>query len=137
MPRYQHFVFTPPIQANAQDDGYLAASEVVGLNLSSAYWIILSACNTASPSGKAEETGLTGLAQAFFYAGAQSLLVSHWPVFDDIAPVLTVETLKRSNAGQTRAEALQYSMREIREDPTLDAAHPAVWAPFTLVGDGR
>ena len=130
-------VFTPPDEARPGDDGYLAASEVVGLNLSAAQWIILSACNTASPSGKPGATGLSGLAQAFFYAGAESLLVSHWPVFDDIAPVLTVETLKRSEEGQPRAEALQAAMREIRNDPDLDAAHPAVWAPFALVGEGR
>ena len=130
-------VFTPPDAAQEEDDGYLAASEVVGLNLTAADWVILSACNTASPSGRAGETGLSGLAQAFFYAGAQSLLVSHWPVFDDIAPRLTVDVLSRSQNGQPRAEALQAAMRTIRDDPALDAAHPAVWAPFILVGEGR
>lgn len=65
------------------------------------------------------------------------LLVSHWPVFDDIAPLLTVEALKRSEAGQPRPEAMQAAMREIRMNPELDAAHPVVWAPFTLVGEGR
>jgi CHAT domain-containing protein len=87
--------------------------------------------------GGGRGTGLSGLAQAFFYAGAQSLLVSHWPVFDNIAPLLTVEALKRSEAGQSRAESLQAAMRKIRMDPKLVAAHPAVWAPFTLVGEGR
>lgn len=130
-------VFTPPEVATPADDGYLAASEVVGINLTSAQWVILSACNTASPSGRSGETGLSGLAQAFLYAGAESLLVSHWPVFDDIAPVITVETLKASQAGMPRAEALQAAMKKIREDPSLDASHPAVWAPFSLVGEGR
>lgn len=129
-------VFTPPSEARPEDDGYLAASEVVEINLTAAELIILSACNTASPSGKAGESGLSGLAQAFFYAGAESLLVSHWPVFDDIAPALTVEMLKRTELGQQRAEALQAAIRTIREDPEFDAAHPAVWAPFTLVGEG-
>lgn len=130
-------VFTPPAQATAADDGYLAASEVVSLALTSARWVILSACNTASPSGRPGETGLSGLAQAFFYAGAESLLVSHWPVFDDIAPVITLEALTASAAGTPRAEALQAAQRKVREDPALDAAHPAVWAPFSLVGEGR
>ena len=130
-------VFTPPAEAGPEDDGYLAASEVVALDLDAARWVILSACNTASPSGKKGETGLSGLAQAFFYAGAESLLVSHWPVFDDIAPRLTTETLRRSEAGMPRAEALQAAMREIRTNREIDAAHPAVWAPFVLVGDGR
>lgn len=130
-------VFTPPAAASAADDGYLAASEVVTLALGSARWVVLSACNTASPSGRPGESGLSGLAQAFFYAGAQSLLVSHWPVFDDIAPVITLETLRTSAAGMPQAEALQAAQRKVREDPALDAAHPAVWAPFSLVGEGR
>ena len=110
---------------------------MVGLDLTRAQWVILSACNTTSPSGKPGETGLSGLAQAFFYAGAESLLVSHWPVFDDIAPLLTVETLKRAHAGQPRAKALQAAMRDIRNKPELDADHPAVWGPLTLVGEGQ
>lgn len=130
-------VFTPPMKANASDDGYLAASEVVGIDLSSVKWVILSACNTASPSGDSGLAGLSDLARAFFYAGTESLLVSHWPVFDDIAPVITVETVKASGRGVPRAEALQSALRKVRNDPKLDAAHPSVWAPFTLVGEGR
>lgn len=130
-------VFTPPREAGPLDDGYLAASEIVGIDLTAARWVILSACNTASPSGNAGETGLSGLAQAFFYAGAESLLVTHWPVFDDIAPMLTVQVLKLSQAGMSRAEALQTAMVELRKEPSHDAAHPAVWAPFALVGEGR
>lgn len=130
-------VFTPPDKAGPLDDGYLAASEIVGIDLTAAQWVILSACNTASNSANAGETGLSGLAQAFFYAGAESLLVTHWPVFDDIAPLLTVRALKLSQGGMSRAEALQAAMFEIRMQPDYDAAHPAVWAPFALVGEGR
>lgn len=107
------------------------------MDLTSVDWAILSACNTAAPSGRKGGSGLSGLAEAFLYAGAESLLVSHWPVFDDIAPVLTTEVLRRSEQGQPRAEALQAAMRYIRNSPELDAAHPAVWAPFALVGEGR
>ena len=64
------------------------------------------------------------------------MLVSQWPVFDDIAPRLTVSVLKRSQSGVPRAEALQAAIKEIRDDPELEAAHPAVWAPFVLVGEG-
>ncbi len=129
-------VFTPPENATAANDGYLSASEVVGLDLTAADWVIMSACNTASPSGQAGETGLSGLSRAFFYAGARSLLVSHWPVFDEVAAKLTVGVLTRAENGQPRAEALQAAMIEIRNDETLNASHPAVWAPFTLVGEG-
>lgn len=130
-------IFTPPARATLADDGYLSASEVVELDLSSAQWVILSACNTAAPATGSGKSGMSGLVKAFFYAGTESLLVSHWPVFDDIAPILTVETLKLSQTGMSRAEAFQAAMQKVRNDPQPDAAHPAVWAPFTIVGEGR
>jgi CHAT domain-containing protein/tetratricopeptide (TPR) repeat protein len=136
-------IFTPPKKASDADDGYLAASEISGLRLD-ADWVILSACNTAAGDGSNGAAGLSGLARAFFYAGARNLLVSHWPVRDAVAARLTVRTLllQKENVKLTRAEALQKAMREVREDTSYDAsddswAHPNAWAPFTLVGGGR
>ena len=71
-------VFSPPDTATAEDDGLLTASEVAGLKLD-ADWVVMSACNTASGAEPGAET-LSGLAKAFFYAGARALVVSHWPV---------------------------------------------------------
>lgn len=134
-------VMTPPASASAQDDGYLAASEVTTLQLD-AGWIILSACNTATGEGAGAQ-GLSSLARAFFYAGAQSLLASHWPVNDEVAAKITVRTiqLEQERPELTRAEAFQQAMLEIRNDTSHDGAplswaHPAFWAPFTLIGDG-
>jgi CHAT domain-containing protein len=62
------------------DDGLLQASEVAQLKLN-ADWVVLSACNTASSDGVGAEA-LSGLARAFLYAGARSLVVSHWDVND-------------------------------------------------------
>jgi CHAT domain-containing protein len=88
--------------------------------------------------------GLSGLARSFFYAGARSLLASHWPVRDDVAAVLTVEVLKQQQAhpNYSRAEALRAAMKAIRDDPRVDGkedtwAHPSAWAPFTFVGDWK
>ncbi|SKB76656.1 CHAT domain-containing protein [Sphingopyxis flava] len=135
-------VFTPPVTASSADDGFLTASEVAALDLG-ARWVILSACNTAAGDGSAGAPGLSGLARAFFFAGAESLLASHWPVRDDVAAVLTVRLfeLMRADPSLSRAEALQRAEREIRNDPRADAflqswAHPSAWAPFSLIGDG-
>lgn len=131
-------VLTPPATASEQDDGYLAASEVAALRLD-ADWVILSACNTAT--GDATD-GLSGLARAFFYAGARGLLASHWPVADAVAPRITVRTVELQQGGTGRAEAFQQALREIRMDASQDAvengslAHPFYWAPFVLIGDG-
>lgn len=127
-------VFTPPASPSADDDGYLTATEVSALRMD-ADWVLLSACNTAGG-------GLSGLARAFFYAGARSLLVSHWPVRDDVASRLTVDAIRRQRAdGSTNAaDALREAMRAIRDDRSQDGlpttfAHPNAWAPFSLVGD--
>jgi CHAT domain-containing protein len=134
-------VLTPPGRASREDDGLLTASEVVALRLN-ADWVILSACNTAAGDGSEGAPGLSGLARAFFFAGAKSLLASHWPVRDDVAEVLTVRIfeLQRENPGWSRAEALQAAIKQIRDDPRADEdvaswSHPSAWAPFTLIGD--
>ncbi len=54
----------------------LTASEIATLDLD-ADWVILSACNTAAADGTPGAEGLSGMAKAFFYAGARALLVSH------------------------------------------------------------
>lgn len=129
-------VFTPPGQSNELDDGYLTASEAAGLNLR-ADWIILSACNTAA-ADKPGASGLSGLARAFFLAGARSLLVSHWPVWDDVASRLTTTTVKNFQADPRagRADALRKAMLDIMNDKSSPRfAHPAAWAPFILAGE--
>lgn len=137
-------VLTPPsaksTSANFYDDGLLTASEISDLDLR-ADWIILSACNTASGDGSSGAAGLSGLARSFLFAGASNLLVSHWPVRDDVAGLLTVRTVEisRADPSLSRAEALARAIKEVRLDRKGDSlddtwAHPNVWAPFSLVG---
>ena len=87
-------VLTPPERATPEDDGLLTASEVAELRLD-ADWVILSACNTAAGAGAdyGGDEALSGLARSFFFAGARSLLVSHWPVRSDAAVELTTRAL--------------------------------------------
>lgn len=134
-------VFTPPETAIPGNDGLLTASEIAGLKLN-ADWVILSACNTAAGDGSEGAPGLSGLARSFFFAGAQNLLVSHWPVRDDVAAKITVRTVEigQKDPNLSRAEAFQLAVQEIRNDPSADSendtlAHPNAWAPFTLIGD--
>jgi len=131
-------VLTPPEHPmDASDDGLLTASEVAQLRLN-ADWVVLSACNTAGSDGAGAEA-LSGLARAFFYAGTRALLVSHWPVYSDAAVSLTTRAFAEleRNPKAGRAEALQRAMLELMGDPTQASnAHPAVWAPFVVVGEG-
>jgi CHAT domain-containing protein len=129
-------LLTPPSKATVEDDGLLTASEVAQLKLD-ADWVVLSACNTAASSGPLNAEPLSGLARAFFYAGTRAILVSHWYVDSQAAVSLVTKTFAELEAkpGIGRAEALRRSMLALAKSsgPT---AHPAVWAPFVVVGDG-
>ena len=132
-------VLTPPAVATRDDDGLLTASDAARLKLS-ADWVVLSACNTAAGDGTPGADGLSGLARAFFYAGARTLLVSHWPVRDDAAARLTTTAFAElaRDPAIGRAEAIRRSMQTLAADPTDPTlAHPAAWAPFVVVGENR
>lgn len=137
-------VLTPPLlrrddKASTDNDGLLTQSEISSMPIS-ARWVILSACNTAA-GGSPNAPALSGLARAFLYAGAQSLLVSYWPVQDESAAELTTLAVELNQQGQPAAEALRLSMRKLWQDKTRDRsrtqpsnANPTVWAPFMLIG---
>lgn len=130
-------VLTPPAQGSELDDGLLTAGEIAQLKLD-ADWVILSACNTAAGDGTPRAEGLSGMAQAFFYAGARSLLVSHWAVASDAARLLTTRMFEETEKGASRADALRRAMLALmhrKDNPYF--AHPAMWAPFVVVGEGR
>lgn len=129
-------VLTPPGSATELDDGYLSASEAAQLRLS-AEFVVLSACNTAASDGRPGGQGLSGLARAFFYAGARSVLVSHWEVSDAATTELVTGAFAALDAPGAdigdRARALQSGMKAVRANRAW--THPAYWAPFTLVGE--
>jgi CHAT domain-containing protein len=144
-------VLTIPDNPTELDDGLLQASEIAELKLN-ADWAVLSACNTASADAVGAEA-LSGLARAFLYAGAKSLIVSHWEVDDQVTANLMTRIflLMRNNPKLSHGEALQQAMLAIIEnagsgssearglvqpEPQEDTAfHPRLWAPFVVVGE--
>ena len=129
-------VLSIPEQPSEEDDGLLTASEVAMLKLN-ADFVVLSACNTAAGDKPGAEA-LSGLARAFFYAGAKSLVVSHWEV-DSEATVALMDGLfeaLKANPHLSHAEALRMSMlRMIANSSHPEWAQPASWAPFVVVGE--
>jgi len=93
-------ILTPPDTATVEDDGYLAASEIASLKLD-ADWAVLSACNTAASAATSAEA-LSGLARAFIYAQARSLLVSHWAVYSNATVKLITATASAMARDQGR-----------------------------------
>jgi hypothetical protein len=138
-------VLTPPADGGdaaklAEDDGLLTASEIAALKLD-ADWVILSACNTAAAAGAKSTEALSGLARAFFYAGARALLVSHWEVYSEAAVKLTTRAFAELRDATVaskpigRAEAMRLSMQALIKQGGF-SAHPSYWAPFVVVGEG-
>lgn len=135
---------SPKVTGN-HDDGLLTMGEILSLKLD-ADWVVLSACNTASGNGAGAEA-ISGLGQAFFYAGSRALLVSNWPVETTSAKTLTTNIFRRqaTNAAITRVEALRLAMinlidysgfKDSKGRTVFSYAHPIFWAPFSIVGDG-
>jgi CHAT domain-containing protein len=135
-------VLTPPAVPTEEDDGLLSMEDVLQLRLPQTEWVILSACNTAGDNGSGES--LTGLARAFFFAGARSLLVSQWSVDDRATMVLMEEIFQRYGRSPLLppSGALQAGMLALLDHAVKDPnrryfAHPYAWAPFMVVGDGQ
>jgi len=140
----------PKVGADPSDDGLLKASQAAALTLN-ADWVVLSACNTASGDGQGAE-GLSGLARAFFHAGATTLLVSHWRVDDAATARLIAETFRLYKGGRanlasnaqgaarptprmTKAQALRLAILEMIDEPDGRRTDPRFWAPFVVVGE--
>jgi CHAT domain-containing protein len=123
---------------NPKNDGLLTASEVANLTLD-ANLVILSACNTAASDGRASGRGLSGLADAFFFAGARSVAVTQWAVGSEEAKQLGSGLISRSigSGSEGVAEGLRQTMvNYIAGAPQDYLAHPRFWAPFIIAGDG-
>lgn len=129
-------VLTPPSKATSREnDGLLEASEIASLRIN-ADIVVLSACNTAGSGGRFGGDALSGLAEAFFYAGARSLVVSHWQVPSQATANLMSAMFKSLGPDLKTGSAL--SLREAQKSliKSEKTAHPFFWAAFVVVGDG-
>lgn len=125
-------------------DGRWTAREIAGERLSAGL-VVLSACNTGL--GKITGDGVVGLSRAFLVAGAPSLVVSLWRVSDVVAS-FQMEAFYRAlrSGGWSVAAALRDAQLATREalregrlrgdDGRALPDHPALWAPFVVIGEG-
>ena len=115
-----------PTNPRPDNDGLLTASEVSTLRLN-AELVILSACNTAGSDGRPGAEGLSGLANAFFYAGAQNLVVTHWAIPSNPAVDISVGMIQAHQSAQQTdwAKALQMSILKMMVADRLPTPTPA------------
>ena len=132
-------VTSDPLGARDASGALLTAGDVVGLDLD-ANLVILSACNSGGPGNTTSGDSLSGLARAFFFAGARSMLVTHWSINDQTSAFLVADTLSKLAGGENLAGALRAAQLGLidRAGKGLPAelAHPFFWAPFALIGEG-
>ncbi len=113
--------------------GDLEAHEIMGMDLSAARLVALSACESGlGKVGGGDE--FFGFKRSFLSAGARSLLVSLWSIEDDSAANL-MSAFYRELKNRPMIEALRQAQLELIKSATNK--EPFFWAPFILVGDWR
>ena len=124
------------------EDGLLSMKEVIEDLELSAELVVLSACNTAGDSAASSNgEGFAGLTRSFMYAGAKSLVVSHWSVDSVATQALVTGIFREIKAGRAPNESLGLAQKALfgtnyqSDGRSFSRAHPFFWAPFVVVGD--
>jgi hypothetical protein len=118
-----------------EDDGILTAEEVAGLDLDGTWLVTLSACDTGVGEARSGE-GVFGLRRAFMIAGAQNLLMTLWPVSDEVTPKIMADFYKEALSTHDAAGSLAKVQRDWlvklrKEKGLLTAVRDA--GPFAMV----
>jgi CHAT domain-containing protein len=120
------------INKGTNDDGILTALEASGLNLWGTKLVTLSACDTGVGVVKNGE-GVYGLRRAFMLAGTETLVMSMWPVSDNVTRELMTAYYKGLKEGLGRGEALRRVKLIMMS--RKDRQHPFYWASFIQSGE--
>ena len=122
-------------QPKENDDGYLLASDLYGLNLHSKL-VVLSACQTGLGQYQRGE-GVLSLAHAFQYAGSPSMIYSLWSI-DDQQTNWVVDHLYQNlqNAGSV-SKALRKAKLDYLQTHNGELTHPFYWGALLMMGEDQ
>jgi CHAT domain-containing protein/Tfp pilus assembly protein PilF len=120
--------------ASGHDEGILTAFEAAGLDLYGTKLAVLSACQTGVGDAKAGD-GVYGLRRALVLAGAETQVMSLWPVEGAATATLMKAYYERLARGEGRSEAMRQVQLAMLHTPGRE--HPYYWAPFIVSGDDR
>ena len=113
-----------------EEDYILKMSDIQATELR-ARLVVLSYCH--SGKGEVNSEGVVGMARAFLFAGARSVLVSLWAIDDKATMEFMKSFYQHLRAGKSASYALQRAMKCLRDSESFSA--PKYWAPFVLIGD--
>ncbi len=128
-PNRSALLLTP--DTDLKEDGFLQAREISRLRLP-ADLVVLSACRTARGRPMAGE-GIQGLAQAFFHAGARSVLATLWDIEDAPTAYFIERFYHHLSLGKSKSESLRTAKLDLISRDGLE--HPSRWAGFILIGE--
>jgi CHAT domain-containing protein len=121
----------------AGESSILTAQQIASIDLSGLDWAVLSACNTGNGELQDGE-GVLGLERAFRVAGARSVVMTLWPVDDDLTRRFMHELYdQRLGHHASTADAVWNAERKLllTRRAAGKSTHPWYWAGF--VGSGR
>jgi CHAT domain-containing protein len=119
-------------RSGGSDDGIFTALEASGLNLWGTRLVTLSACDTGLGEVRNAE-GVFGLRRAFVLAGAETLVMSLWPVSDYVTRQTMTAFYSGLKKGLGRGEALRQAQLAILRSRGRE--HPFYWASFIESGE--
>ena len=113
-----------------EEDYMLEMSDLQAIKLR-ARLVVLSCCH--SGQGEVSSEGVVGIARAFLFAGARSVLASLWAIDDEATMVFMECFYQNLRVGESASTALQKAMKCLRDSKDFSA--PKHWAPFVLIGE--
>jgi CHAT domain-containing protein/tetratricopeptide (TPR) repeat protein len=122
-----------------QEDGIVTAEEISLLDLAGVEWAVLSACDTGLGVLQPGE-GVYGLQRAFETAGVGTVIMSLWPVEDQVTQQwMSALYRARLDRGQPTSAAMRLAAMQVLSQRRADglSEHPFWWAGFVASGDWR
>ena len=113
-----------------EEDYILKMSDIQAVKLR-ARLVVLSCCH--SGQGPVSSEGVVGMARAFLFAGARSVLSTLWAIDDEATKMFMESFYQELGRGESASVALQRAMKCLRD--SHDYSAPKYWAPFVLMGD--
>ena len=125
----------PPVE----NDGILTAEDVSTLDLQGTWLVTLSACDTGSGEARAGE-GVMGLRRGFIQAAAQNLLMTLWPISDEVTVQIMSDFYDAAhhsgNAPEALAEVQRNWLVKLRTEKGLAQAVNLA-GPFIMSSQGK
>lgn len=115
------------------DDALLYVREIYNLS-THAQLVVLSACETGTGELQKGE-GVASIARSFSYAGAESLVASHWSVDDKATSQLMHGFFAFIKEGYAKDEALREAKLQFIQTSKHKDVHPFFWASFVPIGN--